>query len=218
MTLAKGRVVRRAATLGAKPVALSGTAAGSPYGRVVQQRAAEAAREGADRLARAEQAARALLDRAEQAARSLCAEARQEGQKEGAAELTAAWIKLRTEENARDERDLDRTVELARALAERIVGETIALEPAKIAVMARQTLAAAKQARKIALLAHPDDAAALRAHIGSLGLEQVALEIHADEARPRGSLLLETDLGIIDADLTIQLDRLARSLRDGLRT
>ena len=217
MTLAKGRVVRGAATLGAKPVALSG-ASGGPYGRVVQQRAADAAREGADRLARAEQAARALLDQAEQAARSLRVEARQEGQEEGAAALTAAWIKLRTEENARDERDLDRTVELARALAERIVGETIALEPAKIAVMARQTLAAAKQARKITLLAHPDDAAALRAHIGSLALEQVALEIHADEARTRGSLLLETDLGIIDADLTIQLDRLARSLRDGLRT
>jgi flagellar biosynthesis/type III secretory pathway protein FliH len=58
----------------------------------------------------------------------------------------------------------------------------------------------------------------LQAHVASLGLEHSALEIHADESRTRGSLLLETDLGIIDADLTIQLDRLARSLRDGLRS
>ena len=216
MTLAKGRVVRSSASLDAKPVALSGAAA-HPYGRVVQRAAADAAEEAADRLARAEQAARAILDQAEQTARSLRDQASREGRQEGAAELAAAWIKLRTEENARDERDLDRTVELARAMAERIVGETIALEPAKIAVMARQTLAAAKQARQIALSAHPEDAAALRAHLGSLGLEQAALEIHADETRTRGSLLLETDLGIIDADLTIQLDRLARSLRDGLR-
>ena len=216
MTLVKGRVVRASASLDAKPVALSG-AAGDPYGRLVQRAAAEAAGEAANRLARAEQAARALLDQAEQTARSLCDQARREGRQEGAAELVAAWIKLRTEENARDERDLDRTVELARAMAERIVGETLALEPAKIAVMARQTLAAARQARQIVLVAHPEDAAALRAHLGSLGLEQAPLEIHADETRTRGSLLLETDLGIIDADLTIQLDRLARSLRDGLR-
>jgi flagellar biosynthesis/type III secretory pathway protein FliH len=216
LTLARGRVVRGSASLDAKPVALSGAAA-DPYGRVVQRAAAEAAEEAAERLARAEQAARTLLDQAEQTARSLRDQASREGRLEGAAELAAAWIKLRTEENTRDERDLDRTVALARAMAERIVGETIALEPGKIAVMARQTLAAAKQARQIALVAHPEDAAALRAHLGSLGLEQAALEIHADETRTRGSLLLETDLGIIDADLTIQLDRLARSLRDGLR-
>jgi flagellar biosynthesis/type III secretory pathway protein FliH len=215
LTLAKGRLVRGSASLGAKPIAPSGSA--QPYGRIVQRAAAEAARDAADRLARAEHAARALLEQAEQTACKLRDEARQAGRQEGAAELAAAWIKLRAEENARHEKDLDRTVELARAMAERIVGEEIALDPAKIAVMARQTLALVKQARQIALSAHPQDAATLRAHLASLGLEQAALEIHADETRARGSLLLETDLGIIDADLTIQLDRLARSLRDGLR-
>jgi flagellar biosynthesis/type III secretory pathway protein FliH len=217
LTVAKGRIVRGAASLAAKPVVLAGATA-HPYGRVVQRAAAEAAEKAAERLARAEQAARALLEEAEQTARALRDEARQEGRKQGAAELAAAWVKLRTEENARDERDLDRTVALARAMAERLVGEAIALEPAKIAALARQTLAAAKQARRIVLVAHPDDAATLQAHVASLGLEHSALEIHADESRTRGSLLLETDLGIIDADLTIQLDRLARSLRDGLRS
>jgi flagellar biosynthesis/type III secretory pathway protein FliH len=210
-------LVRGHASRDAKAIALSGAAV-HPYGRVVKSAAVEAAREAAERLERASRAARDLVDAAEQRARSLRDEARREGRQEGAAELAAAWIKLRTEENARDERDLDRAVQLARALAERIIGETLVLEPAKIAVMARQSLAAAKQARRVAVSAHPEDAAALRAHLGSLGLEQAALEIHADETRPRGSLLFETDLGIIDADLTIQLDRLARSLRDGLRS
>jgi flagellar biosynthesis/type III secretory pathway protein FliH len=217
LTLAKGRIVRGAASLAAKPVVLGGATA-HPYGRVVQRAAAEAAEKAAERLARAEQAARALLEEAEQTARALRDEARQEGRQQGAAELAAAWVKLRTEENARDERDLDRTVDLARAMAERLIGEAIALEPAKIAALARQTLATAKQARRIVLVAHPDDARTLQAHVASLGLEHSALEIHADESRTRGSLLLETDLGIIDADLTIQLDRLARSLRDGLRS
>jgi type III secretion protein L len=216
MTLVKGRVVRSQAALGAKTVMLAG-GFGDARGRVVQRAVAEAAREASDRMTRAEQGARAILDDAERTARSMRDQARAEGRQEGAAELAAAWIKLRAEENARDERDLDRTVELARAMAERLIGEAIVLDPAKIVSMARQTLASARQARHVVVRAHPADAETLRTHLSSLGLEQAAIEIHADEARTRGSLLLETDLGILDADLTIQLDRLARSLRDGLR-
>ena len=216
MTLAKGRVVRENAARGAKAVTLAGIGT-SPRGRLVPRVVADAAREAEERLMRAEQAARATIDEAERKARAIRDEARSEGRQEGAAELAAAWIKLRTEEAARDEKDLDRAVILARAIAERLVGETLRLDPAAIAAMARQTLASARQARRVVLCAHPDDAATLRAHTTSLGLEQVAIEIHADETRTRGSLLAETDLGILDADLTIQLDRLARSLRDSLR-
>jgi flagellar biosynthesis/type III secretory pathway protein FliH len=217
VTLAKGRIVKEGAGRGAKTVTLAGVGS-PPRGRLVPRAVAEAAHEAERRLARAEQAARAMLDEAERKARSIRDEARAEGRQEGAAELAAAWIKLRTEEAARDEKDLDRAVVLARAIAERLVGETLRLDPAAIAAMARQTLASARQARHIVLRAHPEDAATLRAHSTSLGLEQVAIEIHADETRTRGSLLAETDLGILDADLTIQLDRLARSLRDSLRS
>jgi flagellar assembly protein FliH len=216
VTLAKGRVLRGPATLGARPVLLAGGAAPAP-GRLVQRATVEAAREASDRLARAEQSARAMLEDAERSAGALREQARAEGRQEGAAELAAAWIKLRTEESARDERDLQRTVELARAMAERLVGQSIALDPTTIVAMCRQTLASARQARHVVVRAHPADAEVLRAHLSSLGLEQAAIEIHADESRARGSLLFETDLGILDADLTIQLDRLTRSLRDGLR-
>src|SRR6185503_16549174 len=123
----------------AKTVTLA-TGAQNVRGRVMQRSVADAAREAADRMTRAEQAARALLDDAERAARSVRDQARAEGRQQGAAELAAAWIKLRAQENARDERDLDRTVELARAMAERLLGEAIVLDPAKIVSMARQTL------------------------------------------------------------------------------
>jgi flagellar assembly protein FliH/type III secretion protein L len=216
VTLAKGRVISRTAASSAKAVSLAGGGR-EAIGRVASRAVAEAAREASDRLARAEHAARALLEDADRAARALREEARAEGRAEGAAELAAAWIKLRAQENTRDERDLDRTVELARAMAERLIGEAITLDPAKIVSMCRQTLASARQARNVVVRANPADAETLRARLPSLGLEPTAIEIHADETRTRGSLLLETDLGILDADLTIQLDRLARSLRDGLR-
>ena len=132
--------------------------------------------------------------------------------------FAAAFIKLRTEEAKKDERHLDRTLELATAMAERLIGESSALDPAKIVAIANQVLGSARQARRIALKAHPDDAEALRREMARIGLEGAAIEIHVEPARLRGSLLLETDLGILDADLSIQLDRLARSLRDSLRS
>jgi flagellar biosynthesis/type III secretory pathway protein FliH len=216
MTIHRGKILRGAATSGAKTVILGG-AGEPPRGRVLPRAVAEAAEEARTRIERAEQAARAILEDAERAARDMRAEAREEGRREATADLAAAWIALRAEQNARAARDLDGTVELARAMAERILGEAIALEPGKIAVMARQALASATQARHVALRAHPADAEALSREVSSLGLESAAIEIHADDTRPRGSLLLETDLGTLDADITIQLDRLARSLRDGLR-
>jgi flagellar biosynthesis/type III secretory pathway protein FliH len=216
VTLPRGRIVRGSASHAAKTAPLGGAVV-PPQGRLVSRIVADAAEEAAQYRVRAETAARAILDSAEEKARVLREQARTEGREEGASELAAAWLRMRAEQNARAEQDLDRTVELARAIAERLIGETLALEPSKIAAMARQTLAAAQQARRIVMRAHPRDAEALSTELSSLGLEQAAIEIHADEARTRGSLLLETDLGILDADLTIQLDRLARSLRDGLR-
>jgi flagellar biosynthesis/type III secretory pathway protein FliH len=216
VSVSKGRVMRGSVARGAKPISLDGP--GEAVGRLVHRAVAEAAREASERKARAEDAARVILEDAERTARAIRDQARAEGRQEGAAELAAAWVKLRAAESARDERDLDRTVALARAMAERLIGEAIALDPAKIASMARAILASARQARRLSMRAHPADAETLRVHLSSLGLEQVPIEIHADETRTRGSLLLETDLGILDADLTIQLDRLARSLRDGLRS
>ena len=216
MSLPKGRIVRRAALRHAEPVTLAGATIDA-RGRILQRAIADAAVEARERVIRAEQAARAVVEDAERAAAAIREKACSEGRAEGSAELLAAWIKLRAEEASRDEKDLDRLVQLARVLAERLLGEALAIDPAKIVAMARQTLAAASQARRIVLSAHPEDAAALRKDAAVLGLEEAAIEIHADGARTRGSLLLETDLGILDADLTIQLDRLARSLRDGLR-
>jgi flagellar biosynthesis/type III secretory pathway protein FliH len=185
---------------------------------VLKAAAAEASLEASARLAAAREEAGAILASAEHRALAIAEQARDEGRKAGAAELVAAWVRLRAEQEAHDERDLDRTVELARVLAEHLIGASLALDPAKIQSIARQALASARQSRRIALRAHPEDAEALRGDLASLGLEGTAIEIHADPSRSRGSLLLDTDLGTLDANLSLQLDRLARSLRDGFRS
>jgi flagellar biosynthesis/type III secretory pathway protein FliH len=216
MTLPKGRIIK-GGTPSASPIPRD-QAGAERGGHLLKKAAAEAALEATARIAAADERARAILAAAEDRARAIAEQAREDGEREGAAALTAAWVKLRTEESARDERDLDRTIELARAMAERLVGEALGLDDAKVVSIAKQVLASARQSRRVVLRAHPDDADALHRNLGALGLEQAAIEIHADPARARGSLLLDTDLGTLDANVTLQLDRLARSLRDSLRS
>jgi flagellar biosynthesis/type III secretory pathway protein FliH len=216
MTLPKGRIIKAPAS-GATPV--PGPSARSPKaGRLVKEVEAAASLRAAAKLAHAEEKVREILADVEAQAREMKAKAREEGRAEGAASLAAAWVKLRTEEAARDERDLDRTTEIARVMAERLVGEALELDPARVRSIARQVLAGARHSRRVVFAAHPADAETLRADLALLGLEGAAIEIHVDMARARGSLLIETDLGTLDADLTIQLDRLTRSLRDSFRS
>ena len=215
MTLPRGRVLKASSNFVGDVVELWGSH--SRAGQLVKGVLAEATSKAAQALAAAEQRARAIVAEARAEARVLRDQAHEQGQKDAAAELAAAWIKLRIEQERRDERDLDRTIELARAMAERLLGETLAIAPAQVAAIARQTLAFARQARRVVVRAHPDDVGALQGEIASLGLESVAIQIHADAGRSRGSLLVDTDLGTLDANLTVQLDRLARALRETLR-
>lgn len=130
------------------------------------------------------------------------------------ANIAAAYLLLKRREDQMLETSLDRTTELAVALAERLIGGALALTPEIIAAMASGALSEAKGARKARIEANPIDVDALREHTASLG-ESIVIEPNAELAR--GSLVLHTDLGTIDARLTPQLERLARALRDALR-
>jgi flagellar biosynthesis/type III secretory pathway protein FliH len=108
-------------------------------------------------------------------------------------------------------------VELARLLAERLLGTALRLDPGLVVSLAERALSEARGARRVRLVAHPDDAARLEAQGESLGATLDALEILADPARAPGDLRLETEIGVLDAQLAPQLDRLAQKLRESLR-
>jgi len=220
MTLPRGKIIKASSSGATRSSAPPGAPSpgAAKVGRLLKAAAADASVQATGIVARAEDKARAILAAAEARARAIGDEARDEGRRAGLAELAAGWVKLRTEQESRDERDLDRTTELARFMAERLIGESLAVAPAQIQSIARQALVTARRSRRIAVRAHPDDADALRRDLASLGLEGAAIEIHADVGRTRGSLLFDTDLGTLDANLTLQLDRLARSLRDSFRS
>lgn len=191
----------------------------APSSRAVEKlsRAELEAKENAARtLSEAKRAADAIVAEARSKAQSVAQNAAREAAEAEQAKVAALYAALRVREERSAETQLDRSVELARVLAERLLGESLQVDAQTVAKLARQALAEAQGARTVRIEAHPDDIATLKQHVGMLNISQVA-SITADATLERGSLRLHTDLGTIDAQLRPQLERLAAALRDALR-
>jgi flagellar biosynthesis/type III secretory pathway protein FliH len=108
---------------------------------------------------------------------------------------------------------LDRSVDFATILAERVLGEELALAPDRVRALARQVIEEAAGARHAIIVAHPRDASELRAGLGGLGSLLDSVGIEDDATLSRGHIRVETELGVIEADLPGQLERLSTQLR-----
>lgn len=218
MTLARGRVVP-AELVGDAP-ALPARGAperrGVPRGTTVPAPVVEA-HAAAERLLEAARAeAQAWVDAARAASAEVRHRAAEDGRAEGVASLAAREIELAARVARADAGALDRIVALATLLAERLLGEALAVEPSRVTALARQALAEARGAQRVRVVAHPEDAALLSSDLERLGVPGGAVEVVASAARERGSVRLETDVGVIDGELAPQLARLASALRAAL--
>jgi flagellar biosynthesis/type III secretory pathway protein FliH len=166
-------------------------------------------------VAEAREQAAALTTEARERAVAAGAEAVREAQQAAETQLVARWVALRDAESRRAGSDADRLIAVAVALAERLVGVALEIDPSRIAALANGVLAEARGARRAMIEAGPSDAEELRRHLSSAGLE--SFEVKVDEGLARGALRLHTDVGIIDAQLAPRLERLAAALRDALR-
>jgi len=212
--------VRRAGELGnAEPVTLPlprPLLARLARGEVLRPEVVAAAAAAENIVRRAEERAREIVARAEADAASLHARVESDARAEGALAVAEKTLALAALEADADARALDRSVGLARLLAERLLGEALALDPARVAALARTALAEARGARQVTLVAHPDDLPLLEPALVDGGLRPVT-RLVADAERPRGSLRFETEIGVLDAAIAPQLDRLAARLRETLR-
>jgi flagellar biosynthesis/type III secretory pathway protein FliH len=216
--IGRGRVLSREQASGAEPISARALATprGLSFGRVVPKALVDANAEAERLLETARTQASELLAAAERRAADLRLMAEAEARAEASAKLAAHALALATHEAKADERALDRSISLARLLAERLLGTSLALSPEQVVALARQALAEARGARRLAIVAHPEDAKLLTQSIASLGVAIDTVRILPDAARARGSLRVETDIGVLDADLAPQLDRLALRLRETL--
>jgi flagellar biosynthesis/type III secretory pathway protein FliH len=213
----RGRGLSRAEAAELAPLPrLASPERGLPFGRVAPKSLVDASAEAARIMAKAQAEARALLASAERRAADLKLLAETEARAEASAKLAAHALALATYEAKADERALERTVALARLLAERLLGASLAAAPEQVVALARQALGEARGARRLNIIAHPEDAELLTRSLPSLGVAIETVRVTPDGSRERGSLRIETDIGVLDADLAPQLDRLALRLRETL--
>jgi len=162
-------------------------------------------------------AASAILAEARAGAADAIAAAIHQAREETSTQLTARWLALREREHVAMGREHDRVVAVAVALAERLLGASLSLDPSRIVDLARAVIDEARGARRAVVEAHPLDADELRARLPLEGLDLQSIEVRSDAALARGELRLHTDLGTIDARLAPRFERLAAALRDALK-
>ncbi len=185
MSIERARVIK--ATPGAAPSHTSDTVAqdsavaarlavATRMPAVVVDAHAEAARIVAEARTKAE----AILAEAKESARATAEQVARDARETELARLAAEVIGVRAGAERRMERELDRTIELAVLLAERLVGEAIAVEPARVGALAEGALRETRGARQLRVEACPDDVPTLTDLLSALG------EGVADEGRRRG--------------------------------
>jgi flagellar biosynthesis/type III secretory pathway protein FliH len=161
--------------------------------------------------------ARAIVDKARTDAANAALAAADEAREAEHARLAALVLAMKHQDEKRADRDLDRVVELAIVLSERLLGEALVQEPGRVVALARQALAEARGARRAVIEASPLDAELLQHHLDTVGFSPHTVELRHDSTLARGSLRITTNLGTLDAQLRPQLERLAATLKDALR-
>jgi len=190
-------------------------------GKIVPAAMIDAKEAAARILAEAESRARNLEATAAREREATRARAREEGLNEGRAAGFAEASLLLAEARARsrrlEENARDWAIPLARAMAGKIVGRALELDPSIMTEIVERALEASRAREgEVVLRVHPRDAAELES-TRATWLKRLAhaieVRVLADEAVARGGCVVETAVGRLDARLDSQLAAFEQALR-----
>ncbi len=99
-------------------------------------------------------------------------------------------------------------VELAFAIAKRVLRREIGVDPHAARAIAASCMAEAGGAAVKKIWVHPDDVAAVREGVGA------GVEVEGDGSMSRGGAVIETERGKLDGSIETQLDEIAKGLAD----
>ena len=166
--------------------------------------------------ASAEADAQALLVVARAEADRIRAAATAEGRERGLAAVTELLVSARAEAlRSRRAATLDLRG-LAVKIAEKLLGRTLALDPAAVVDLTTEALRHAGEPKAIRIRSNPDDLALLesgRPRLLDRARSAGALHLEGDASIERGGCIIESELGSVDARLSVQLDAIERALR-----
>ena len=198
------RVIKGGGRVSALTATDGRAAAGEPiheHGRLLAEARVEA--EGIRRAAQAD---------AERLRREAVAEGRERGLS-AVTELLASARALAQRARREADEDLRR---LAVRIAEKLLGRELELSPDAVTDVAAQALQQAGAARQLIVRAHPDDVEALergKPRLIERARAQAQVSVRADASVERGGCIVESELGVVDARLSTQLDAIERALK-----
>lgn len=189
----------------------------SQTARVIRSRVIESLGAANEAIDRAKSVADATVDQARRESKAIRDKAREEGRAEGMEDVLEQLAMARREYEeliAGAEQDM---LDMAFRLAQRIIGEAIELEPARVRQMVANVLGHARGKREIVVQVAPDDLAVLEATSDEFSgqVDGVRVYFEAEASLGRGSCVIQTETGHIDGRIETQLDTLKRALQGG---
>jgi type III secretion protein L len=141
----------------------------------------------------------------------------QEGYQEGLAQVTELLVKARTEYEQMLRTGSKDMLELSFKIAEKIIGKQLELDKSIIMDIVAQALQTVRQSKQITVRVNPEDSKALKATkeelLELLGHGRV-IDVVEDKKVEKGGCIIESEVGIVDAQLSKQLDRLKKVLTE----
>lgn len=185
--------------------------------KVIKKDVHSAKEEGKQILDRAEDEARAIVEKAESEADSIRGRARAEGYEEGIAKLNELALQFQESRRLMFEESRDEILRLAVKIAGKILGRELESNDNAFTDLVMRAMRGIQGESRVQVRVNPSDMKKIQKDRKRL-VEEVGqgreIELVEDAKVSEGGCVIETDLGIIDAQLETQLRVLEKALTE----
>ncbi|HUU03843.1 MAG TPA: FliH/SctL family protein [Myxococcota bacterium] len=177
-----------------------------------------AQQEAAEIIEAAKRSAQAIEDRKRDELETALEAARQEGRSRGYREIASQAAELVRMGKTLDLKLTCGAIDLAKEMCRRILRREIALRPESVGRICEGVISENRPGRMITIFVHPEDAEIVRGLKTSLsGDPAVEVKIESSGRIERGGCIVRGELGEVDGRLSVQIDELAKVMREGLQ-
>ena len=191
---------------------------GLPLSSRIPKAVTDASQQASETIAKARNEAEEILRATRLEQETLIAAARQQGYADGLGKWNDALIEAWDSRNRYLAENETVVVQLAMAVARKIVGETANIDPSAVLQSARQAIRSARGEQKLRLRVRPEDESVMLQQAIELkrsNSEIGEIQVVADESITLGGCIVESPLGTIDAQFSTQLQSLERAILRG---
>jgi flagellar assembly protein FliH len=191
---------------------------GLPLSSRIPKALTDAAQQAKETIAKARDEAEEIVRAARLERETLITESRQQGYADGQDKWNDALLEAWNARNRYLAANQTVVVQLAMAVARKIVGETAKIDPTAVLQSAREAIHSARGEQKLRLRVRPEDESIMLQQTIELkrsNSEIGEIQVIADESITLGGCIVESPLGTIDAQFSTQLQSLERAILRG---